>query len=497
MNAVYHIARIILETATPLSIATGQANGVYDTSLVVDANGLPAIPGSSLAGVLRHLYQDEYGETESNKLFGYQDRKKSDDSQPSCLNVSWGCMQDSKGQAIQGLMLDEKAQNALKKDPILDVALKLADVPVTRDRVRIGHKGAASHQGKFDRAVLPAGYRFTVELSLWSEHANDPQWERVLDLLAHPLFRLGGSTRAGLGKFKVIEIQQCITDLKQATGRTTFAAIKRDLNDVNGFSSRQLPEWNGEKKVVTATITLKPNSYWRIGQGDNPQLNMPGKKPNDPPKTADLLPKLEQRISWKTRKQAEGAVEKLLIPAASVKGALSHRIAFHANRFSGQWAEDFLQQDENEKQRDFDKSEHCEAVRQLFGFANDDTRQGDDQKGQAGCVFIDDAYRELSTEKLQIIMHNSIDRFSGSVRDHMLFSEEMVWGEGVDLQLTINTQGYEGNAISDDAKKALNLALNELCQGRLALGAGVSKGHGFFTGTVEWSDGGKWIGETA
>lgn len=497
MNAVYHIARITLETATPLSIATGQANGVFDTSLVVDANGLPAIPGSSLAGVLRHLYQDEYGETESNTLFGYQDRKKGDDSQPSRLNVSWGCIQDSKGQALQGLELDEKAQNDLKKDPILSVAQKLAYMPVTRDRVRIGHKGAASHQGKFDRAVLPAGYRFTVELSLWGEKANDAQWEQVLDLLAHPLFRLGGSTRAGLGKLQVIEIQQCIVDLQQKTGRTTFTEIKRDLNDRSGFSLRQLPEWNGENKVVAATITLTPNSYWRIGQGDNPQLKIPGKKLNDPPKTADLLPKLEQRISWKASGQAEGAAETLLIPAASVKGALSHRIAFHANRFAKLWAEDFLQPDENDKQQDFDKSEHCEAVRQLFGFTNDDTRKGDDQKGQAGCVFIDDAYRELSTDKLQIIMHNSIDRFSGSVRDHMLFSEEMVWGEGVDLQLTIKTQGYDGNAISDDAKKALNLALNDLCQGRLALGAGVSKGHGFFTGTVEWSDGGKWIGETA
>jgi hypothetical protein len=103
---------------------------------------------------------------------------------------------------------------------------------------------------------------------------------------------------------------------------------------------------------------------------------------------------------------------------------------------------------------------------------------------------IDDAYQTFSAADLQMIMHNSIDRFSGSVRDHMLFSEEMVWGKGVTLQLSIK----KDDAISNTAKQALQQALDDLCQGRLALGAGVSKGHGFFTGTIEWSDNGKWVG---
>jgi CRISPR/Cas system CSM-associated protein Csm3 (group 7 of RAMP superfamily) len=479
--AIFHIARVILETATPLSIASGKANGVFDTSLIVDANGLPTIPGSSLTGVLRHLYQDEYGAPAMQELFGYQ---SSDKGEPSRLNVSWGCIQDSRGKAIQGLRL------AQEQDTILKVALNLADSPVNRDRVRLNHKGASADKGKFDRAVLPAGYRFTVEFSLWSDEANDAHWERVLELLQHPLFRLGGSTRAGLGKLSVISVHELVADLSQASGRKAFNAIKRDLNDRTGFKLRTLPKWSDSAKVVTATITLKPKSYWRIGQGDNPKLKIPGKKPDDPPKTADLLPKLEQRISWNNQQQAEPATEQLLIPGSSVKGALAHRVAFHANRLSEtpRWADDM----DEESLQTYDKSENCAEVMQLFGMANDENRDAKD-KGQVGRVLIDDAYQTFSTTDLQIIMHNSIDRFSGSVRDHMLFSEEMVWGKGVKLQLSIK----KDDAISSVAKQALQQALDDLCQGRLALGAGVSKGHGFFTGTIKWSDDGKWVGGQA
>jgi CRISPR/Cas system CSM-associated protein Csm3 (group 7 of RAMP superfamily) len=482
---VFHLARITLQTETPLSIATGKADGVFDTSLVTDANGLPTIPGTSLTGVLRHLYQDEFGEAGANELFGFQSRDKSDESQPSRLHVSWGCIHNSAGKAVQGLCLG-KERTAQEQDTILKVALALADIPANRDRVRINHKGASSDTGKFDRAVLPAGYRFSVELSLWSDLANDAQWERVLDLLQHPLFRLGGSTRAGLGKLKVVSVHTLVNDLRIPAGRTAFGQMRRDMNNLTGFKPHTLKNSWAEGKeptTVTATLKLKPKSYWRIGQGDKPTLTDNGK-------TADLLPKLEARIGWNPQNQATVETEKLLVPASSVKGALAHRIAFHANRLSKtpRWADDILDEQSEQYQKDYDKSVHCDEVKQLFGFANDSN--DNKQEGEAGRVLIDDAYREFSAQDLQIIMHNSIDRFSGSVRDHMLFSEEMVWGKGIDLQLTVKKH----DSISVTAKQALQQALLDLCEGRLALGASVSKGHGFFSGTLEWSDNGKWIG---
>lgn len=73
----------------------------------------------------------------------------------------------------------------------------------------------------------------------------------------------------------------------------------------------------------------------------------------------------------------------------------------------------------------------------------------------------------------------------------MLFMEELVWGKGMEIQCVIATQG-----ITDSARLALQAALDDLCQGRLSLGGGAGKGHGFFTGNIIWSDSGNWINST-
>ena len=51
--SVVHIARFSLQARSALSIGTGGTDGVFDHPIVRDANGLPLIPGTSLAGVLR------------------------------------------------------------------------------------------------------------------------------------------------------------------------------------------------------------------------------------------------------------------------------------------------------------------------------------------------------------------------------------------------------------------------------------------------------------
>ena len=520
-GSVFHIARITVEAETALSIASGQANGVFDTNLVMDANDLPAIPGSALAGVLRSLYRTEYddlttadkadNEQASNQLFGFQSTQKEgdDDSRPSGLNVSWGCIQNSQGKAIQGLFIGDD-ERQITNDVILKTAAKLTDSPVFRDRVKLNHKGVSANTGKFDRAVLPAGYRFTFELSMWSKEQEPQAWKNVLGLLKHPLFRLGGMTRAGLGKLKVVSAHQFTANLSTEEGRADFSTLSRDLNVLKGFSTIDIPEVNNSDAFVTAKISLKPNSYWRIG-GDNIPYSENGSATQNE-KPADLLPKFEEKVVWSESGNATGGAKKILIPASSVKGALSHRIAFHANRLNGVWAEEVLKASESDTNTDvYDKSENNDAVRTLFGYANSNKQGNSESIGQAGSVLIDDAYREFSAEKLQIIMHNSIDRFSGSVRDRMLFSEEMIWGEGVEIQLTIKKDLKLESQNKDDVfsdnkpanetermdrvRQALAYALDDLCKGRLALGAGVSKGHGLFTGEVKWSDDEAWLKE--
>lgn len=454
MPTHYYLARLTLECATPLSIGTGRGDGVFDVQLVTDANGLPAIPGTTLAGVLRHLFKRAGGN--DDLLFGHADKAK---SQASRLEVSWGVLCDSYGRAAEGLLLKGKLG-----DPLLQHAAGLAEQPLIRERVRITHRGAAADKGKFDRSILPAGYRFAAELALWGTPADSAEWQRLLDLLNDPAFRLGGATRAGLGALQVVACHTRTFDLTSPSDAAVFRKLGRRVDDLTGLDRIELAA-NTRRRVIE--IELKPNSYWRIGQGNLPQRR------DDNGKSADLLPRLEQRVLWNEGKGMLAKAERhLLVPAASIKGALSHRVAFHYNRFSGQFAEDMA----DEAIAGYDKSAANRAVRTLFGFAKGDAA------GQAGCLLIDDIYLdEYTAEKnLQQVMHNAIDRFTGGVRNHMLFSEEMVWKIPISFKITV----LDDAVLDDpDIRRALDAAIADLCEGRLALGGGAGKGHGLFQGT--------------
>ena len=68
-----YIARIVLEAETPLVVGTGDKNIQTDAVVATDVNGLPYIPGSSIAGVLRHAIGED--SESGNSLFGMGDKK--------------------------------------------------------------------------------------------------------------------------------------------------------------------------------------------------------------------------------------------------------------------------------------------------------------------------------------------------------------------------------------------------------------------------------------
>ena len=61
-----HLARFIIEAVTPLAIGSGQSDIFSDALVIRDVNGLPYIPGSSLAGIVRSMIPEE----EAKLIFG-------------------------------------------------------------------------------------------------------------------------------------------------------------------------------------------------------------------------------------------------------------------------------------------------------------------------------------------------------------------------------------------------------------------------------------------
>lgn len=463
----FYIARIVLENETLISIAANGSDGVFDLRLVRDANGLPAIPATSITGVLRSLY----GEGENN-LFGFQNKKE---GQSSLVQISWAHITDSKGNYLHGLETDS---DKIQQDKLLKLAYDTNNAPVIRDRVSISHKGVAKNTGKFDRSVLPAGFRFVCEISLWSDKANDDRWNKLIGLLQHPLFRLGGNTRSGLGKIKIVKFFSKSFDLCEKEDRNAFSKLSRRLDDTTDLNDTFNQLQTVESALVTATLTLNPESFWRIGGGNIAQGKADGKE-------ADMLAKTETRVVWNANGHAEiqeNRKEPLLIPATSIKGALSHRIVFHDNCLNGVWADEI-----GEKANELSNA----LVQQLFGHAKD----SDKESGQVGNVLIDDVF--LPNNDFGIQMHNCIDRFTGGVREHMLFSEELAYKSKQPITMTMTFDTAKLASLIPQQKQAIHKAIKDLCEGRLALGAGSNKGHGFMTGNCTWNDDGKWIGVAA
>lgn len=465
---VLHLARFVLEAKSALSVGTGGADGVYDHPIVRDANGLPIIPGTSLAGVLRHLWIADADADSADRLFGYQKRDKGDTSR---LEVATCALHDRHGVPVEGLLIDAAGQNRLQTDALLKAALSTRETPLFRDRVRIGHRGAAAKTGKFDRGILAAGNRFSGELRLWSEQRDDPDWAALLALLAGPRLRLGGATRAGLGRIECVSLHRRSFDLCDVGDVAAFRALGPGLADTAELDAVR-PSSGPPSRTTTLRITLTPRDFWRIGQGDE-ALGRHAKEP-------DLLPKLEPVVEWENC-QGRPSLRRVLVPGSSVKGALAHRVAFHWNALKGIYADDLTP----EQLRAWDKSEHCEGVRALFGYSKDRERadgRSREATGQAGHVIVEDAYVQASADDVQAMIHNSIDRFTGGVRNRMLYTEELIWSRPVELTITLLPGASQADGT---ARTALARALRDLCAGRLALGAGATKGHGSFTGTPD------------
>lgn len=464
-HTVVYLARLVLELRTPLSIGTGNPDGVFDTSLVRDANGLPAIPGSSLAGVLRHLWLASHAEDSADDLFGFQDRAEGGASR---VSVSWGVVLDSRGEPVEGLLMGDQAQRL--DDALLSRVLQQIDAPVYRNRVRLTHRGAAAPTGKFDRTVLPAGHRFALELRLWAREDDDgTQWRNLLDLFGHPGFRLGGATRAGLGSVRPVSIYQRRFDLRTPTEAVAFRVLGRGLTDSTGLDTHEPRCANDD--WITGTLRLKANGLWRIGQGSQPLAPGAGKP-------ADLLPVTEERIAWSDN-TGKPVPHALLFPASSLKGALAHRMAFHAHRLAGTWAEDVGQVDDPERPP---------AVRRLLGDVKRSADAGADTSsstaGSAGCLYLDDAFLPVDQVQIERLMHNAIDRFTGGVRNRMLFEEESIYGGEVAIPVAIDRRRLGNGPEADETRRAFSAAIRDLCEGRLGLGSRSTTGNGFFSGEV-------------
>lgn len=500
MNQFTHRYKIwlMLEAETPLSIGSGREGLTTDRLVARNAAGMPYIPGTGLAGALRAALAEQLSSRTIEDLFGFAKGSKGAGSR---IIVNSAHLLAADGQyALEGLSIVDKSKPYYSQ---------LNALPV-RDHVRINERGAAADKGKFDEQVCFKGVRFVGSLELIGNEQDMENWQTICNQMAAPFFRIGGGTRKGFGKIRIVKQYSQVYDLTNTAQRNAYLETDNCL---------QTPLKNWQQLDLTAPetsrfehyeISLTPRDFFFFGAGYGDD-------------EVDDLYKTERQIEWNSG-GATISEEKILIPATSVKGALRHRLAYHYNRITKNFIDetaspenDLLEEklqeleqlankpmgasseselwnqaldeinncsfERREKgqrsERKADSTSQNTAVKALFGNAAGNNTL-DEEKGQRGNVLISDCFLDKKKEK--VFDHVRIDRFTGGASDGALFQEKTAAGIGsFKLEIIVAKSALQDTQV----KEAWHSTLHDLLSGQLPLGGKTTKGHGYFTGTCK------------
>lgn len=484
-----YVARYTVEATTPLFVGSGKQGLLVDMVVQRDHLGLPMILGTSLAGVLRHAMEDSLlrltatddGDAgiltlaHMEDMWGYQrpkrhDRDTKDNGRGSRLHVSSAYLMLSESQCSQGLLaVDDEVYDTFRSLP-------------ARQHVRIDHKGTAEDGGLFNNEVVYKGTRFRFEIELDGTAADLARWEVLTGLITNHALRVGAGTRNGYGSLKVVEEYHKMYNLQQPDDLNAYLALDPHLDSV-AYHTPSVP--TPDDKAIHYQLQLTPDDFFHFGTGSGDT-------------EVDLAPLTEQVVSYQN-KDINVSIE-TVIPGSSIKGAISHRTAYHYNRLCETYADKLSQ---NEKTRNLQLKLMTgvgnDAVYYLFGGEaglTDITRLDNQlqeavaprEGGHRGHVIIDDIYLSGdAVDNSKIFNHVAIDRFTGGAMDGALFSEKVSRLKGnqainIDIHLDLDQQQIKN--LDEYVLPALEAALHDVCTGLLPLGGLVTKGHGMFTGTL-------------
>lgn len=445
-----HIARLTVEAETPLAVGTGKGSDILtDAPVAKDVNGLPYIPATSIAGVLRHAMGYADNKTDGNP-FGYTDGADNDDSgHGSDIIFTDAVMVGKEGKALDGIQDIEWEDEFYRA---------FQDLPI-RQHVRIDDKGTAEDKGKFDNEVVYKGTRFVFEIELVSDNDNDNDnhIENAIKHLRYCTLRIGGGTRKGYGKLKIVKCQQASLVLSKPEDLERYLKKSSSLAEYwEGFTKISAIGSLDDSKWTHYQLKLKPLDFFMFGSGMGDS-------------DADNVYVSEYVVS---RGESVDSNKRVLIPGSSVKGAIAHRTAYHYNKIKGNFAGK-----QNPKEI---TGSNNEAVAAIFG------EKKSDNTFTRGRILIDDVIKGQAEPKSKSFFHNKIDQFTGGTMDGALFQEKVIYDK--DTEYTFDIYVENSALADDDIKKAFVQSLRDICTGLLPLGGITNRGNGIFTGTATEND---------
>lgn len=450
-----HIARLTVEAETPLAIGTGKSCDILtDAPVAKDVNGLPYIPATSIAGVLRHAmgYADKDKDKDKDNPFGYISKSNDNDDSGHGSDIIFtdAVMVGKEGKALDGIQDIEWEDEFYRA---------FQDLPI-RQHVRIKDNGTAENNGKFDNEVVYKGTQFVFEIELMSNKDDKDSNEHItkaIEKLRDCTLRIGGGTRKGYGKLSIVDCRQASLDLSKPEDLEKYLKKSSSLaEDLDGFAENAEIKSLDNSDWTHYQLKLKPLDFFMFGSGMGDS-------------DADNVYVSEYVVS---RGESIDNNKRVLIPGSSVKGAIAHRTAYHYNKIKGNFAGK-----QNPKEI---TGSNNEAVAAIFG------EKKSDNTFTRGRLLIDDVIKGQAEPKSKPFFHNKIDQFTGGTMDGALFQEKVIYDK--DTEYTFDIYVENSALADDDIKKAFEQSLRDICTGLLPLGGITNRGNGIFTGTATEND---------
>jgi CRISPR/Cas system CSM-associated protein Csm3 (group 7 of RAMP superfamily) len=231
-----------------------------------------------------------------------------------------------------------------------------------------------------------------------------------------------------------------------------YLELSPSFNNIEWVADiRDLDPKSENKSKTHYRLELTPDPFFIFGSGYGDE-------------DVDKTP-LEEEVILYTSKGIKFE-KQTVVPGSSIKGALTHRVAYHYNKRPERWANNEAPKIGNENK----------AVATLFGKAGKDIKEP-----SAGKVYINDIFltsEEVKSDK--ILNHVAIDRFTGGALEGALFSEKVSYLKKEVLQIDV----FLDDQVEKEYVEVLETALMDICKGLLPLGGLTTKGHGIFTGSL-------------
>ncbi len=435
------VFQTVLMTRSPLSIGANETDPVSDQPVLRDSKGIPFIPGTSIAGVLR-----SYLETWFLAKYGAVEK-------PTPVDRLFGSTEKNCGQSM--LIFDDLY-------PMGPVRTNV------RDMVRISPgTGRTEVHGKFDREVLLPGELFPIRFELRTIQKISELETEVRKTLAALFdlfngkngkcqFSLGSRTSRGLGR------------IGMAPGFAGWNVEEYFIADPGGLKKWILHGANQINKSSKITGCdqligewLKIQNMYRMDvKGLHLELKLkirdglivrgPGRKGyTDDNKPSD---------SAQFREQLQDGSDYLLIPGTSVTGVIRHRARMIANTVYRSEGADYSEQ----------------LISMIFGTGPLCA------KPRAGCFKIDEAIIDNPVE----LRHTrvAIDPWTGGALDHCLFTEDVIYDGTIRLNLSLSVKEKSKEHDFPAMAGLLMLVLRDLWEGDLPVGGEASVGRGVLEG---------------